>query len=333
VSDKIFGETQVRRIGAILFLFALLQAAVSGAWAQELKKVVMLPQWLPQAQFAGYMLAVEKGFYREAGLDVDLLRGGPDKPPFHVLETGGATFCTDWLSNAIQKRAAGLRVVNVGQIIQRSALLLVAKKKSGILRPEDLNGKKVGVWAGQFYLQPVSFFRKYGLNVNVVPCYSSMGLFLKGGVDANTAMWYNEYHTLLNSGLDADELTAFFFADLGLNFPEDGIYCTQDTFESDPTMCAAFLQASLKGWLYAFEHKEEALQIVMKHADAANTGANKAHQRWMLDRMQDLILPGDDRAEMGKLKPGDYASVGEVLLTQKLIGSIPPFDQFYRGPK
>ena len=323
----------MRRIGTAVFLFALLQVPFFGAGAQDLKKVALMPQWVPQAQFAGYMVAVEKGFYREVGLDVDLLRGGPEKPPFNYLETGKATFCTDWLSNAIQKRAAGLRVVNVGQIIQRSALMLVAKKKSGIVRPEDLNGKKVGVWAGQFYLQPVSLFRKFGLNVNVIPCYSSMGLLLKSGVDANTAMWYNEYHTLLNSGIDEDELTCFFFADLGLNFPEEGIYCMQETIESDPAMCAAFLKASLKGWLYAFEHKEEAVQIVMKHADAANTGTNKVHQRWMLDRMQDLILPGNNRAEMGKLKPGDYASVGEVLLTQKLIESLPPFNQFYRGPK
>jgi NitT/TauT family transport system substrate-binding protein len=323
----------MKSLAAILcIIFGVLPAA-GASGDSALKTVSLLPQWLPQAQFAGYMVALEKGFYRDAGINLDLLRGGPGNPPFKNLKLGRATFCTAWLSTAIQQRAGGTPVVNVAQIVQRSALILVARKKSGITRPEDLNGKAVGLWAGQFYLQPQVFFRKYGLGVKIIPNYSSMALFLKGGVQAIAAMWYNEYHTLLNSGLNPDELTLFFFSDYGLNFPEDGLYCLEETFQKDPELCSDFAKASLKGWLYAFDHKDEALDIVMKWANEANTGTNRAHQRWMLARMEDLILPVGARKELGKLKPTDYELVGGVLLGLDLINQLPLFDAFYRGPR
>jgi NitT/TauT family transport system substrate-binding protein len=323
----------IRRIWVVAWLVLLIPPISALGAETTLKKVSFAPQWLPQAQFAGYMVALDKGFYREGGLDLTLLVGGPGKPPFDSLKSGEATFCTDWLSNGIEKRASGLDVVNLAQISQRSALILIAKKKSGIEKPQDLNGKRVGLWAGQFYLQPKVFFQKYGLKVKIIPNYSSVSLFLKGGVDAMSAMWYNEYHTLLNSGLNADDLTLFFFSKLGLNFPEDGIYCTQETLLKDPEMCSAFVRASIKGWLYAFEHRDEALDIVMKHAKAAHTGTNRAHQRWMLACMQDLIIPDGNRAILGKLNPADYSFVGGILKDSRLIDKVPPFDEFYRGPK
>ncbi len=323
----------ISKTAITVLILVLLQPVVSPGAEFALKKASFCPQWIPQAQFAGYMVALEKGFYREVGLDLNLMVGGPEKPAFVALESGEAIFCTDWLSSGIQKRASGLPIVNLAQISQRSALILVAKKKSGIEKVQDLNGKQIGLWTGQFLIQPQVFFEKYNLKVNIIPNYSSVSLFLKGGVDAMSAMWYNEYHSILNSGLNPEDLTLFFFNRLGLNFPEDGIYCLEETLREDPQLCDAFVQASIKGWLYAFENEDYALDIVMKHAKAAHTGTNRAHQRWMLARMKDLIIPEGDASVIGKLDMADYALVSDILRDSRLIHRVPQYEDFYRGPK
>lgn len=315
------------------FLALLSHVAPALCQAEPLTKVSLVPQWIPQAQFAGYMMALEKGFYKDAGLELTLVRGGPDNLPFEALSKGRATFCTGWLSTGIQQRSAGIGVINLGQIIQRSALMLIAKKAGGITSPTDLHGKRVGLWEGDFRIQPLAFFRREKLMVEMVPLYTTANLFLKGGVDAVSAMWYNEYHALINCGLNTNELTAFFFSDFGLNFPEDGIYCLEETYLANPEVCARVVEASLKGWLYAFDHQDEALNLIMRYCEEAHTGTNKAHQRWMLARMKDLILPNGDRSTLGKLKEEDYSKVAGILLELNLINDIPAFADFYRGPK
>ena len=297
------------------------------------EKVTLLLQWIPQAQFAGYMVASDKGFYRDAGMDVTLLPGGPQAPALEFLRDGKCTFATGWVSTAIQQRGAGVKLVNIGQVIQRSALMLVARKSSGIKTAADFKGKKLALWSGDFRIQPMAFFMKNKLNVEIIPLYATANIFLKGGVDAMSAMWYNEYHQLLLSGVNQEELNTFFFSDLGLNFPEDGMYCLEETYRKNPQVAERLFKASIQGWMYAFEHEEEALGIVMKYANAAQTGTNKAHQRWMLARMRDLILPNNNRAGLGKLKEADYLSVAQVLKDLKLIQETPPFSDFYRGPR
>ncbi|HEX3037303.1 MAG TPA: ABC transporter substrate-binding protein, partial [Thermodesulfobacteriota bacterium] len=216
------------------------------------------------------------------------------------------------------------------QMIQRSALILVAKKSSGIKTPQDINGKKVGLWGTDFQIQPRAFFKKYNLNVNVIPQSQSVNLFLRDGVDVASAMWYNEYHTILNSGLNPDELTTFFFYEHELNFPEDGIYTLEDTYQRDPNLCCAFVKASIEGWLYAFAHPDEALDIIIRYMEKAHVPANRVHQKWMLERMKDLMLPTGSRVPMGTLLPADYERVGKELEGSGLITETPGFDSFYR---
>ena len=159
-----------------------------------------------------------------------------------------------------------------------------------------------------------------------------MHLFLRGGVAAASAMWYNEYHTLLNSGLNADELHPFFFDQHGLNFPEDGLYCLEETFRRDPAACRNFVRASLEGWEYAFAHPEEALDVVMRHIREANGGTNRIHQKWMLARMKDLISPPSPpggAVALGSLRQEDYLRVAGEMKINGLITEIPSHGEFY----
>lgn len=317
-------QTLALRMSAGLMLLAF----ATRGWAAEagpLRPATFIPLWLPQAQFAGYYVAFERGFYRQHGVDLTVLMGGPDRPASTALEQHQAEFATLWLSAAIQLRARGVPIRHVAQVIQRSSLMLVAKTSSGITRPADLNGKRVGVWEGDFLLQPLVFFKQYQLQVRIVPQTSSVNLFLRDGVDAAVSMWYNEYHTLLNAGLNPDELTTFFFSDYGMNFPEDGLYCREDV---DVRLCRAFADASLEGWREAFAHPEEALDIVTAYITRAHLGASRVHQRWMLARMRDLIVPASDPAAFGMLRPEDYQRVAAALKENGWIESIPDLDSF-----
>lgn len=295
-----------------------------------LKKATFIPQWVPQAQFAGYYVAQQRGFYKAAGIDLTIIPGGPTSPPLDLLKEGRADFATLWLTTGIQARAQGVKLVNIGQMVQKSALMLVAKKAGGIVSPQDLDGKKVGLWGPIFQIQPRAFFKKYQLNVTVVPQSFSVNLFLRDGVDAASAMWYNEYHTILNSGINPEELTTFFFHEHGLNFPEDGIYVLEDTFEKDPALCRAFVQASIKGWRHAFANPGEALDVVMQNLKQEYIPATRIHQKWMLERMKDLMVPAGFSVPVGALLTADYERVAAGLHGDQLIDTIPPFEQFYR---
>ncbi|MBN1105030.1 MAG: ABC transporter substrate-binding protein, partial [Deltaproteobacteria bacterium] len=209
-------------------------------------------------------------------------------------------------------------------------LMLVAKKSSGIRTPRDLNGKKVGLWGPIFQVQPMAFFRKYNLEVKIVPQSFSVNLFLRDGVDAASAMWYNEYHTIFAAGFNPDELTTFFFHEHGLNFPEDGIYMMEDRFQKDPNLCRSFVKASIEGWEQAFLHPRETVDMVMKNLKREYIPATRVHQKWMLERMRDLMTAEGATRPTGKLLCEDYDRVAGGLHTSGLIRQIPDFKPFYR---
>ena len=314
--------------GSILFALIFLQAPICSA---VFKKATLILQWVPQAQFSGYYVARELGLYKKFGIDLTIISGGPDRPPSEFLRDHKADFASLWLSSGLQMRSDGIKAVNIAQIVQRSALMLVAKKSGGIRTLRDIDGKKVGLWGPVFQIQPKALFKKFDLKVTVIPQSFTLNLFLRDGVQLASAMWYNEYHTLLSSGLNPDELVTFFFHEYGLNFPEDGIYTLEDTLEKDADLCKAFVEASLEGWSYGFAHPEKALDIIMNILKKEHVPASRIHQKWMLDRMKDLILPEDERAPTGRLFPKDFFRVASELNKSQLISEIPDFNAFHKN--
>ncbi|MDP3427160.1 MAG: ABC transporter substrate-binding protein [Humidesulfovibrio sp.] len=327
----------------VLLTFCLSLPALAG----EPKRAALVLQWQPQAQFAGFYVAKEKGFYSEAGVDMKIIPGGPDVVASKLLAEGRAQFATMFLATGIERRADhiqsqgrnGLPVVLLAQLVQRSALMIITRADSAIKTPKDLDGRRVGLWDNEFRLQPLALFQRLGIHPVIVPQSNTLNLFLRGGVDAASAMWYNEFHSLLASGLDEDELRVFFYRDLELNFPEDGLYTLEGTLTRDPDLCRAVTAASLRGWEYAFAHPDEALDIVQARMREAHLPTSRAHQRFMLARMQDVMAgPSDAKkpqggSALGVLDPADFARVTEALWTQKLIHNRPSLDAFFKGQR
>jgi NitT/TauT family transport system substrate-binding protein len=320
----------VSLVALILFIAT---SALSARTAERLpKKATLIPLWSPQAQFAGYYTALDKGIYRKHGIDLTIITGGPNYSTTEFLRNGKADFAVLWLTTAIQERAAGVDLTNIAQIVQGSSMMLVAKKSSGIKTPADMQGKKVGLWGGAFAIPPHAFFSKYGLQVREVPQSYTINLFLRGGIDVASAMWYNEYHTIINAGLDPDELNVFFLKDQGLNLPEDGLYALEKTVKNDPALAEEFARASLEGWSYAFANPDEALDTIIKHMRAAKIPANRMHQKWMLERMRDLIIPHKGSGITGLLNQSDYEATAKILLKDGVIRIVPDYSAFTRRP-
>ena len=317
------------RIGYLLLLFVIATAALPAAASETpLKKVSLALLWSPQAQFAGYYVALDKGIYAKHGMELKILAGGPGHSPVQTLNNGTADFAILWLTTALQQRAAGIKLVNVAQLVQKSSMMLISRKSSGSKTVADMNGRKVGLWGGDLSIPPRALFARHGIKVLEVPQSHTVNLFLRGGIDVTSAMWYNEYHTILNSGVDQEELNVVSLSEQGMNFPEDGIYTLEKTLRNNPSLAEAFAAASLEGWRYAFAHPDEALDIITKRMREAQLPSNRIHQKWMLNRMRDLIMPANSPATPGLLTEQDYRAVGSALQRGGLIRNYPDYATF-----
>jgi len=260
----------------LLFTFTLPAVAQKNTYR-------LLLHWYPQAQFAGYYYALEKGFYKDADLDIQIIYGTVTTPSSQILKSGDFDFATLWLSTAMQLKASKVPLQLLAQTNQSSALMLVSHKGRGVDRLEDFAGKKIGIWSGDFELQPLSLLSRNNINMQVIIINNSINLFLRGAIDVCMAMWYNEYHEILSAGLREEDLNIFRMSDYWMNFPEDGIYVHEKLAWNRPGVCKKFVEASLRGWMAAFEDVEGTLDILEKACNNAGVPFSRAHQRWMLN--------------------------------------------------
>ena len=297
---------------------------------KELKRVTFLPMWVPQSQFAGYYMAKEKGIYEKHGLDVTILTGGDSHDVKASLKNGEATFGTMFLYTGVMERAKGTKLVNIGQIFQRSAIMFVAKKQSGVQTLQDFNGKKIGVWRTVERELTAGFLNKHHVKAEIIPFNNAINIFLEGAVDITVMMNYNEYKRMINAGINPDEVTTFRFSDFGMDFPEDGIYCMQGTFDRDPKLCREFVNASIEGWAYALANTDETLAVINRLKADAKISSNRSHSLWMLNQMKDMIHPAGKSTREGTLLKSDFESLTSFLYENAFITTKPLYEDFYK---
>lgn len=292
----------------------------------NLTKIRLALHWLPQAQFAGYYSGIENGIYEKHGLDVEIIHSSPNITSQELLLNGKADFASLFLTTALMLRSNNEPLINVCQLSQRSAQVLVTRDTS-IKKPDDLNGRKIGVWRSGFDEVLKSFVHKNNLNIEYVLISSTINLFLFGGIDVMMTMWYNEYHSILNAGINKDELNTFFFADYGFDIPEDGIYTLENKFDEETI--SKFVSATLESWNYAFEHKEEAIKLVEREMKAKKIAFNRPHQRWMLERIYDVFNPLDENYSPGVLSNKDFDAAFNILSFHEKINTNVKYKDFY----
>ena len=292
--------------------------------------ITFMPQWLPQAQFAGYYMAMEKGFYAEEGVAVKIVHPSASLIATESLKNGDVDVISLFLVSAITSVDKGVNLVNIAQLSQNSGLLFVTKKDKNITSIRDLNGKKVGIWKSGFDEIPKSVIQTHNLKVTWVPLLSSVNMFMMDGIDVMTVMWYNEYDQIINSGYNPEELKSFFFSDLGFNIPEDGLYCLDSTYQNKREELQKFVRATLKGWEYARQHQEETIQVVLKWMKKEHVPTNYAHQKWMLEKVLQLMKPTTSHVKNGVLQPTHFNKAQELLLNGKFISKKIPYLDFYK---
>ncbi|MFH2142186.1 MAG: ABC transporter substrate-binding protein [Bacteroidota bacterium] len=276
-------------------------------------KLVFATQWLPQAQFAGYYVARDQGFYEEAGIDIEIISPSSTISSMEILTSEKADIVSGFLVSAIEARGKGFDLVNIAQLSQHSSIMFVSKKSSGINTLNDFNGKKIGIWKSDYMEVPMSLITEKKLNVEWVPILSSVNLFLMGGIDLMTVLSYNEYDLIYLSGVNKDELNTFFMSDYGYDVPEDGLYAMQNTVEKRKNDLRAFVNASLKGWEYAANNKEYTIELVVKLMREAHIPSCITHQRWMLDKVLDLQYIKSDSVIKTQLHPDDFNKAISIM--------------------
>ena len=321
----------LKSLSVLIFLIACLLHSFAGQAQQT--PLTFTPHWMPQAQFAGYYVALDKGYYKEAGLDVTIRHPSATENVVESLREGKCDIISLFLVTAIEARAKGTDMVNIGQLSQNSALLFVTKASSGLTKPADLNGKRIGAWEAGFREVPVALLQAAGCQVTWVPIVSTVNMFLQGGIDAMVVMLYNEYDVIINSGVNEDELNMILCSEHGFNVPEDGLYALNETYNKNPDALRRFTEATLRGWETAFANKDYTLDLVSKEMKRAHVASNMAHQSWMLDKMEELFQPGSKPVKKGELWEEDYRKACESLVTAgQDAGLKPDFLSFYMNP-
>lgn len=249
------------------------------------QKIVFTPQWTAQSQFAGYYVAQEKGFYKEAGLDVEIVHPSASYSATNRLIEGSSNVITLQLMQAIAEIDKGAELVNILQTSQHNGLVIVSRKGS-LETFNDLKGKKVGIWQAGFGELALLADKELELEIQWIPFIQNVNLFLSGVIDATLAMSYNEYLQIYSSGYDNAPVLKF--REAGFDIPEDGLYVTRDYYNRFPQKMKAFAQASRKGWEWTHAHPAEALEIVLKVMEMEKVPTNRIHQEWMLEEVLKL---------------------------------------------
>jgi NitT/TauT family transport system substrate-binding protein len=292
--------------------------------ADEIKIVL---QWVVQAQFAGYYAALEKGFYQDENLNVEIQPGGPDILPVQLVAAGAAELAVQPFAVMLSARDQDIDVVAVAQVFERSGYRLVSWADDGIESPSDWAGKKIGVWAGHEMVSATinKFGLQEGSDVELVGQGFDMQLLLTKQVDLASAMVYNEFAQLIEAGNPVSDFRVVDFGDHGTETLEDALLARGEWLEDEDNqdILTRFLRASAKGWAACADDPEDCVEIVLKYGPALP----RAHQTWMMNEINKLMWPSTKG--WGVIDRDSAARTADIMLTYDVISEAADLDASY----
>jgi ABC-type nitrate/sulfonate/bicarbonate transport system substrate-binding protein len=261
-----------------LLLIALLAACGSAAQQQtaagpEVSQVSMRLQWFPQFQFAGYIVAREKGYYRDAGLDVTINPGGPDLVSLPLVASGADTFGSTGADTVLIAREQGIPVVALATWFQASPVAFMVHSDSGIRRPQDFPGHTVGMFYGDNveteYRALLAASGVDRASVNEVPGDFSLTPFLERRVDIWPVYATDQPNTARREGAQVDLILA---RDYGVQLMGDVLFTTEQFAREHPRTVKAFVEATLRGWEDAVANPDEAVRLLLAYNPELDQG-------------------------------------------------------------
>ncbi len=296
-------------------LLSKIDAYAVGNEETQLEKVVLQLKWLHQFQFAGFYAALEKGYYRQEGLDVEILEGGPEKNISEAVLSGKATFGVLDTELILENVARKKPFIIVAPIMQHSVRAFIVKKNSNITSPHDMVGKTVAMKISEGS-EFIAMFLSEGVEpekVNLIDKDSkSIEKFINGEIDAISGSIANEPFIYQKRGLDIIQIRPISY---GIDFYGDCIFTTEQEIKNHPQRVEKFRKATLKGWEYAFKNQEEIIDLII---NKYNVPKEKEHLNFEARILYDyLVLP--DLVEIGHSNIGRWEKIAETYANLNLM--------------
>ena len=280
------------------------------------ERFVFTTIWTAQAEFAGYYVAKEKGFYREVGLDVEIQHPSLTSSAFNRLQSDECDAAMFSMMSAMDFISQGIPLVNIFQTSMNSSNILVSRWGKN---PLTQKGMKVAIFNANPNYQAIIMSKKEGLDYQWVRFTSHINLFMSGAVDATMVVSYNEYFQLLQAGFKMDENSIYRYSKHGYNIQENGVYVKPEYFKTHRSQVRKFAKASRKGWEWAAAHPEEALEIVMKYVRASKAPTNRVIQKLMLHEILRLQIDRESGRREFRVRPDMVKKASNLMLECGLI--------------
>ena len=274
------------------------------------------PQATAQAQFAGYYVALEQGFYADEGLDVVIVHPYATQSCVESIWGGFCIATTLPLPMAMKTVDNGLPLVNILQTSMNSGLTIISRNGED---PLTLGKARVASFRAGFGLMA----RCLATDYEWITTASMVNLFTAGAVDATLAMSFDEYYKLLQTGLVSPGRGIYRFEEGEYNIQEDGVYVTRAFYEAHREACEGFARASRCGWEWVSEHREEALDLVMRYVKEHRIATNRTLQGLMLDEVLRLQQDRDSGVREFRLRRDMVEKANDTMLRAGiLIGPV-----------